>query len=87
MIILPCPDCGGDKGWEVFTGGYNPRNGEPHTRWEPCCETGEIEIETLPLDLDDLTPLIPVDTGLEPPPPTTPSPMPDGPAPDGDWWG
>ena len=60
-ITMPCPYCGGDKGWEVWTGGYNPRNGEPHGYWAECCETGTVEIETLPLECADLEPLLPTE--------------------------
>lgn len=61
MITMPCPHCGGDKGWAVPTG-IDHRDGALIERWEVCgCETGEIEIETHPLDIEDVGPLLPVE--------------------------
>lgn len=58
-ITMPCPDCGGDKGWAVPYG-IDHRDGSLREYWVACgCETGEIEIETHPLDFDDVAPLMP----------------------------
>lgn len=54
---MACPHCGGDRGWEVWTGGYNPRNGEPHGYWNPCgfCDDeGGVWEPVLPITMEDL---------------------------------
>jgi len=52
MIFEPCPRCGGEGaiGW-----GHRWEDGEP-LYWEPCSTcgmTGEVEVETELLDVDD----------------------------------
>ena len=43
---LPCPECGGDGGWERPTGSYNVIDGSVSTTWQECraCDgSGEAE--------------------------------------------
>lgn len=55
--MIACPECGGDRGWEVLTH-YDPRDGDPKGYWQHCevCEaTGEIEIEVEPVTMEDIS--------------------------------
>lgn len=57
IFIDPCPDCGGDGGWESMPTGYNPVNGNPTTHWIECrtCDGGgEVETEYECRTLDDI---------------------------------
>jgi hypothetical protein len=54
IFIDPCPDCGGDGGFESMPTGHNPINGQPTTHWIECptCDGGgevwtEYECRTL----------------------------------------
>ena len=54
---MACPCCGGDRGWEVWTGGYNPRNGEPNGYWMECtaCDhNGGVWERVFPIIMEDL---------------------------------
>jgi hypothetical protein len=55
-MIIPCPECGGDRGWAVPVD-IDRRDGSLIERWQQCevCEaTGELEIEPEPIELEDL---------------------------------
>lgn len=52
-----CPHCGGDRGWEWFTGGYDPRDGSPHIHWvkcDACDDDGGVWEPVFLLDMEDL---------------------------------
>jgi hypothetical protein len=55
-IMVDCPACGGDRGFEVITG-IDRRWGGFTGYTEPCrhCDaTGAVEVELEPITLDDL---------------------------------
>ena len=62
--IIPCPNCGGDGGFERTHYDEYPSsyNGDPRRSWEPCIECdnqGEIIIVTSLIDFYDLAALTP----------------------------
>lgn len=55
--IVACSRCGGDRGFEVWTG-YSRFDGSPTGYWEICsgCDgTGSEEIELEPITIEDLS--------------------------------
>ena len=57
IFIDPCPDCGGDGGFESMPTGYNHINGQPTTHWIECrtCDGGgEVQAEYECRTLEDL---------------------------------
>lgn len=63
--IIPCPNCGGDGGFEHIHNDEYPSspNGDPRRSWHPCIECdsqGEIIIVTSLIDFYDLDALSPV---------------------------
>jgi hypothetical protein len=54
--FVVCQGCGGDGGWNYFTGRYRIRDGSADEAWVPCpyCrEAGEEEVEVFPITLED----------------------------------
>lgn len=56
--IMPCPECGGDGGFECPTGTYSHIDGSLHTVWRECraCDgAGDAEVTVQPITMEDLT--------------------------------
>jgi uncharacterized Zn finger protein len=59
--IIPCPRCGGDRGFDV-PHDINRYNGDLLTHWVECRECGgqgDIEIELDPIEMEDLACMAP----------------------------
>lgn len=56
LRTIPCPDCGGDRGFS-FPVDFDRQTGALIEDWQACryCgATGGVEIELMPVELDDL---------------------------------
>lgn len=56
-MLVECPACLGEKGWESRAYGFDRQIGYPLTYWiecETCNGKGEIEEEVRLIDQDDL---------------------------------
>jgi hypothetical protein len=52
-----CPECLGDGGHDVFTGGYCRHTGSPMTDWQECglCDGRcEVDVPVEPIEMEDL---------------------------------